>query len=203
VARALSLRGTVDWRTLRSAAVLSAVSFGYGGVTSFVALFAEQRGIHPKGIFFTAFAVSILLLRPLLGSLVDRVGAARVLPPSILLVAVGLALVPLQRDATGLAIVALVYGAGFSTLYPAFSSLVLTRIPDSRHGAAFGAMLAAFDVGIGSGSLAFGLLVTRFGSAAAFLTGAALTALAWPLHLVLERIRARAHARAAAAAGKG
>ena len=32
------------------------VSFGYGGITSFAALFAERSGVAPKGIFFTVFA---------------------------------------------------------------------------------------------------------------------------------------------------
>ena len=184
--RGLSPRGAVDWITLRRSAVLCAVSFGYGGVTSFVAIYAEQREIRPKGIFFTAFALSILALRPALGPYIDRIGARKMLAPSIALVAAGLALVPLQHDAVGLALVALVFGAGFSTLYPAFSTLILTHVPAARHGAAFGAMLAAFDVGIGSGSLAFGALVSRFGAGAAFLTGAAVAAAAWPLHLLLE-----------------
>ena len=134
-----------------------------------------------------AYALSIVALRPVLGPHIDRIGARRMLGPSIALVAAGLAIVPLQHDAVGLALAAFVFGAGFSTLYPAFSTHVLTHVPAKRHGAAFGAMLAAFDVGIGSGSLAFGALVARFGAGAAFFTGAALAACAWPLHLLVER----------------
>lgn len=184
--RRLSPRHAIEWRVLRSSAVLLLVSFGYGGVTSFVPLLAEERGIEPKGIFFAAFALSILVLRPALGSLVDRVGAERAVPPSIVLAAAGLALVPYQHDAAGLALAGLVFGAGFSTLYPAFSSLMLSRVAPERHGAAFGAMLAAFDVGIGTGSLAFGPLVTRAGVEAAFLTGAVLAFASWPLLRRLE-----------------
>jgi MFS family permease len=171
----------VEWRALRISSVLFAVSVGYGGVTSFVALFAESRGIAPKGIFFTAFALSILILRPLLAPLVDRHGARRALPPLLVLTAIGLAMIPTATDAGTLAIAALVYGAGFSTLYPAFSTLVLDRTPPERHGAAFGAMLAAFDTGIGTGSLVFGPLVTRFGPQTAFLAAAILCTAAWPL----------------------
>ena len=171
----------VDWRALRISSVLFAVSVGYGGVTSFVALFAESRGIAPKGIFFTAFALSILILRPLLAPLVDRHGARRALPPLLVLTAIGLATIPTATSAGELAMAALIYGAGFSTLYPAFSTLVLDRTPPERHGAAFGAMLAAFDTGIGTGSLIFGPLVTRFGPQTAFLAAALLCTAAWPL----------------------
>lgn len=179
--RRLSPRQAIEWRVLRSSSVLLLVSFGYGGVTSFVPLLAEEREIEPKGIFFAAFALSILVLRPALGSLVDRVGAHRAVPPSIVLAAAGLALVPFQYDAAGLAVAGLVFGAGFSTLYPAFSSLMLSRVAPERHGATFGAMLAAFDIGIGSGSLVFGPVVAHAGARAAFLGSAVLAFSAWPL----------------------
>lgn len=187
----LSPAGAVEWRLLRQSLVLLVVAFGYGGTTSFIALLAERRGIEPKGIFFTAFALSILVLRPALGPLVDRVGARRALPPAIALTAAGLALLPFQHDAVGMAVASLVFGAGFSTLYPAFSTLVLAGVPAARHGAAFGAMLAAFDVGIGSGSLAFGPLVERFGAETAFVAGAVLAFLAWPLLILLDPSRPR------------
>jgi len=195
----LSLASAVEWRALRSSVVLLAVSFGYGGATSFAALLAEERGIEPRGIFFTAFALSILVLRPALGPLVDRVGARRVLPPSIVLVAAGLALLPFQHDVAGTAVASLVFGAGFSTLYPAFSTLMLARVAPERHGSAFGAMLAAFDIGIGSGSLAFGPLVAHLGPEVAFVTGAALAFSAWPLLRWLEPNPERLAMRAALA----
>jgi MFS family permease len=183
--RALSPRTAIEWRTLRLSAVMAALSFGYGGVTSFVGLLAERRGIEPKGIFFTVFALSILVVRPLLAPWADRFGARRALPPLIAMVAAGLALVPVADDTVSLALAALVYGAGFSAVYPVFSALILARVPPERHGAAFGAMLAAFDIGIGSGSLAFGPLVAHVGERPAFWGAAALALAAWPLLLLL------------------
>lgn len=177
----LAPRRAVEWRVLRLSGVLFLCSFGYGGATSFVALYAEARGIAGKGIFFSAFALAVVLLRPWLGPLVDRVGARRALPPTIFAIAMALALIPFQTGAAGLAAAAFLFGAGFSTLYPAFATLVLGRVADHRRGAAFGAMLASFDVGIGLGSLLFGPVVARYGFAAAFLGAAACAAAAWPL----------------------
>ena len=39
-------------------------SFGYGGITSFTALYADAIGITPKGIYLTALAMVILVTRP-------------------------------------------------------------------------------------------------------------------------------------------
>ena len=178
---ALAGRGAVEWRVLGLAAVLFVCTIGYGGATSFVALLCRERGIRPEGVYFSAFAAAVFLLRPLTAPWVDRVGPRRALPWCIVAIAAALAWLPLQHGAAGIAAGGLLMGAGFSTLQPAFSTLVLERLGPERRGAAFGAMLAAFDVGIGGGSLAFGPVVERWGHGAAF-GGAAVVALsAWPL----------------------
>jgi predicted MFS family arabinose efflux permease len=80
-----------------------------------------------------------------------------------------------------------VFGAGFSLLGPAFTSWTVENVDPERRGAAFGALLAAFDLGIGLGSFAFGIVVTRFGWSTAFLGAALLALLAWPYLLWAER----------------
>ena len=56
-----------------------------------------------------------------------------------------------------------------------------------RRGAAFGAILAAFDTGIGAGSTTSGWLIGRYSFQAAFGLAAALSALALPAFLLSER----------------
>jgi predicted MFS family arabinose efflux permease len=177
----LAERGAVEWRVLGLSTVLLLCTVGYGGTTSFIALLCRERGIRPQGIFFTAFAVAVFALRPLIAPWIDRVGPRRALPGCILALAVALGWLPFQTTAAGVAAGGLLMGAGFSALYPAFSTLVLSRIAPERRGAAFGAMLAAFDVGIGGGSLAFGPVVERWGYGFAFGGSAALALAAWPL----------------------
>jgi predicted MFS family arabinose efflux permease len=62
---------------------------------------------------------------------------------------------------------------------------VLRDIDASRRGAAFGAILAAFDTGIGTGSMAIGWIAQRVGFNRAFAVAAALSALSLPLQLCL------------------
>ena len=174
-------RALVEWRVLGLSSALFACSFGYGGATSFVALLCRERGIRPESAFFTAFAIAVFALRPMTAPWVDRVGPRRALPWCILALGAALAWLPFSVTAVGIAGGGLLLGAGFSTLYPAFSTLVLSRVGAARRGAAFGAMLAAFDVGIGGGSLAFGPIVERWGYRVAFVGSAALALAALPL----------------------
>lgn len=184
--------GAVEWGSLRLGVSLLLVSLGYGGVTSFVAQLSAARGIEPRGLFFSVFAGTILLARPLLGSSIDRFGARRAVPICCAFVVLGLGLLAGAQSRGGLAAAAVAFGGGFSTLYPAFSAFVLERVDAARRGAAFGAMLAAFDIGIGGGSILFGPLVARFGYTAAFALAAAAAAVAGPYFLLVSYDRTRA-----------
>ena len=164
----------IAWPVLRFAIGIFLVAFGYGGLTSFVALFCEARGIAPKGIFFAAFAGTIFVLRPFVGRWIDRVGPWRTFAPAISICAAGLAALPFATGRAGVITGALLYGLGFSSIGPAFTSYVISRVPEARRGSAFGANLTAFDSGIGAGSMAFGPIVARYGFGAAFGVASAL-----------------------------
>jgi MFS family permease len=179
--------GLVEWRVLVLALTLFLYSFGYGGITSFAALFADSLGITPRAIYFTALSASIVLTRPVAGRVADRIGHLRVFVPALATIAVGLGLLSVAHDRTGLVLSALVFGAGFGTAYPVFAAHVMKSVEPRRRGAAFGSILAAFDTGIGTGSIATGLLVQRFGYGRAFACAAALAALALPYFLFVER----------------
>jgi dipeptide/tripeptide permease len=60
-------------------------------------------------------------------------------------------------------------------------------VSPARRGAAFGAILFAFDTGVGSGSISAGWLIEHHGFRAAFGTAAVLAALAAPYFLFTER----------------
>jgi MFS family permease len=75
------------------------------------------------------------------------------------------------------ALAAMIFGLGFGLMHPAFTAYVMSHVAFARRGAAFGAMLAAFDTGIGSGSSMMGWLVHHVGYRPAFGMTAALAAL--------------------------
>ncbi len=65
-------------------------------------------------------------------------------------------------------------------MYPAFAAYVMGHIPPRRRGAAFGAMIAAFDLGIGTGSSILGWIIGAHGFRAAFSAAAGLAVLSAP-----------------------
>jgi predicted MFS family arabinose efflux permease len=69
-----------------------------------------------------------------------------------------------------------------------FAAYVTRGVAPLRRGAAFGAILACFDTGIGTGSTSMGWLISRYGFARAFGVAAVLAALALPYFLFADTL---------------
>lgn len=181
------VRSHVEWRVFWFALAMALVAFGYGALTSFSALYADELQIAPRSLFLSAMAMTTILARLLVGRVLDGIGPRRVLLACLVGSSFGLVLVTASVGPITFVVAALAFGAGFGLMHPAFFSHVLLHVPARRRGAAFGASLAAFDTGIGAGASFFGPVMHRFGFRAAFAMAAALAALSVPYFLFVER----------------
>jgi len=66
---------------LRPTMVIFMITMTYGAIVSFLALYADQRGIENIGPFFTVYAISLAISRPLFGRLADKLGFDLVVIP--------------------------------------------------------------------------------------------------------------------------
>ena len=184
----ISLRGAVEWRILLLSGTLFLYYFGYGGVTSFVALYATANHVTPPGIYFTTFAISAVATTLFAGALGDRLGHTRVFVPSLLLIVIAYGILAYGGTRTLLIVSGLIFGLAFRSAYQLYTAHVLHLVDASRRGAAFGGIISALDTGVGTGSIAIGWLIGHYGFTAAFGTAAVLAALAIPYFLIVNRI---------------
>lgn len=182
------LGAIIEWRVIVLGVTLGLVAFGYGGITSFTALFADDLHISPRSAFLSAMAAAMLIGRLTIGRSLDRIGHRRVLLPVLVMPAIGLLLLGITYGPVLFLTAAIVFGAGFGLMYPAFAAYVIEHVPAARRGAAFGAIIAAFDTGLGTGSTVMGTLIQAFGYRAAFLGAGALAVFAVPYFLVAEKL---------------
>jgi MFS family permease len=182
-----SVRTLLEWRVLVLSLSLFLYAFGYGGLTSFVALYADANAVTPRALYFTVFALTTIVTRPFIGRLADRVGYRRVFLPCVALVVLGFAILAIGGTPALLVLSASVFGIGFGSAYPAYLAHILKFVKENRRGAAFGGIIGAFDTGIGTGSIAMGWIIQGYGFRAAWSTAACLAALAIPFFIVVER----------------
>ncbi len=176
----------IEWKVLALSMTMFLYSFGYGGITSFVAMYSEASGVHPASLYFTVFSVAILATRPFVAPLGDRIGHKKVLVPCLVLVVIGFVLLAVGGSRTMFVISALVFGTGFGSVYPLFLGHVMRHVAPDRRGAAFGSIIAAFDTGIGTGSMTMGWIVQHYGYRSAYGAAAALALLTVPYFLTVE-----------------
>jgi MFS family permease len=181
------LHDMVEWRVLVLGGTLFLYSFSYGGITSFAAVYAEQLGIAPKALYFTAFALAIIVTRPFIARYADQVGHQRVVLPCLAAVAAGVALLAMAETRLGFLVSAVVFGTGFGSAYPIFVAHLMKKVAQERRGATFGALIGAFDVGIGTGSMSIGWIGEHYGYGRAFALAAGLAALSVPYYLWAKR----------------
>jgi MFS family permease len=176
----------VEWKVLALSATMFLYAFGYGGITSFVAMYSEASGVSPASLYFTVFSVAILVTRPPITRLGDRIGYVKVFVPCLVLVMTGFALLAVGGGRPMFVLSAVLFGTGFGSAYPLFLGHVMRHVAPARRGAAFGSIIAAFDTGIGTGSVAMGWIVQHYGYRAAYGTAAALALLTVPYFLTVE-----------------
>src|SRR6185436_3550580 len=184
--RSLHPADLIEWRVLIGAVTLFLYSFSYGGITSFVAVYAEQVGV-PRALYFTVFCLAILVTRPFIGRYADRIGHTRLIVPCLAMIVIGVAVLSMAADRATFVASALLFGVGFGSAYPIFVAHLMHHVAENRRTATFGAMIGAFDTGIGTGSIAVGWISERYGFGRAFGVAGALALLSIPYYLYMEK----------------
>ena len=83
----------IERKALPSVILGGLVFFAYGGVLTFVPMYARSLGMGGlSSLFFMTFAVVIVLTRPLVGYLYDHHGPDAVIYPGLVLFSLGLVL---------------------------------------------------------------------------------------------------------------
>jgi MFS family permease len=127
----------------------------YGGITTFVPLFAESIKVNP-GTFFLVYALTLALTRPVAGKISDRYGAVFVVVPALVVTASALLLLSISHGLIGVIVSAVLYGIGFGSAQPVLQATNLSLAHPDRRGVATASFMTAFDLGIGLGSIILG-----------------------------------------------
>jgi len=167
-------------------------NLGYAAIVGFLVLHLEERG-GSGAVALTAFSVAVLVGRLVLVPLAARAGILRTLPYGLAAMAAGLVVIAGTGSTAVAAVAAAVIGLGYCLPFPALATLVADRVAPAQRGAAIGALTAFYDVFVGVGSVAAGLLADRAGTPAVFVLAAAGVVAAAVVNVVLARQDRRVH----------
>jgi len=183
---AFSFRNLLESTSLPVTINLLIINIGYGGLVSFVSLYALKTGIGNTGVFFIVFASGIALARIYMGKIFDRHGPKMLSISGILLLAMGHILLGLNINTTAFMIAGFLLGLGSGVVFPTFQAMVNNLVPPQRRGAANSTLFSGLDLGIGLGMLITGFLAHAIGLPHTYLIYGALNLIALLYFLVIS-----------------
>ena len=185
--RSFSVTDLIEPRSVIPSLFGGLVFFSYGGMLTFIPLYARSLGLASvTSLFFVVFALIIIVTRPVIGHLFDTKGPDYIVYPGFIVFLLGFILFASISSLTGLLLSGAVLGLGFGALSPAFQTLAVTMAPPSRAGVATATYFWALDISVGLAAYLLGLAAAEWGYAMmygvicpAVLVGAAVLYLVW------------------------
>jgi predicted MFS family arabinose efflux permease len=158
------LAAVIEPRALPVASIVLVAGLAYSGVLSFLTSYAAASGEPSSAaLYFLVFAAAVLVSRLSVGRLHDHRGDNVVMYPSLLIFAVGLAVLAAGSSPATVTVAGILTGFGFGTLVPCSQAIVVNSVPARRLGTAIATYYLMFDVGTGFGPVLLGLLIPLAG----------------------------------------
>jgi MFS family permease len=166
-----ALRDVLSSRAIVLTSIVEAAQFlVFGAVEAFLTLYAAMVGIPPWqiGIILGAQLLSVIVVKPVMGNLSDRLGRRAVIFPGLALGVISVALVPLTDNVFALSTLSVLYGAAFATVTSSTTALVADATKNGQFGASVGVLRTIMDVGQTIGPVLAGFLIAAWGYGVAF-----------------------------------
>ncbi len=152
-----SWRDLVEPHALPIAVNGGILAFIYSSLLGFLPLYAKKIGMmNMASYFFAVYALVIILSRPVIGKLFDRMGANIVVYSAAFIYFAGMIGLSQADSPVAFLLAAAVIGLGFGGLNPSFQTLAVLAAPGHKSGLATSTYFLSMDIGVGVGSFVLG-----------------------------------------------
>ncbi|MGJ9459851.1 MFS transporter [Oceanobacillus sp. CF4.6] len=157
----------IEKRVLFQSILIALIGIAAGGIMSFIALFAVEKGLDQVALFFTVVALAGLVVRLFSGRMYDHFGPGLMLILFGLVAMAGLVLLVIVQNDVQFLIAAFLYGLGFGAVFPAIQAWCISSVEKHEHENAVASFFNFFDIGIGIGAMALGIVAQVYNTYAA------------------------------------
>ncbi len=155
----ISLDRMIAKGAVRPAVLMFFLGMAFSCIGSFIAIYGGERGVDNIGLYFTAYAGTMLITRPVCGRLVDKYGFDKVLIPGILCFAAAFFLISIADSLSGFILAGVVGAFGYGVCQPTVQSLCMRCVPKEQRGAAGSTNYIGMDLGALLGPVISGSIV--------------------------------------------
>ena len=146
-------------KALMPALILFLLNLPYICTTAFVVIYAGLFGVEGIGLYFTVYAVCLMVTRPVFGSWADRFGIAKVLIPSMICYSVSFVLLAFSTTLPMFLVAAVLSACGLGASSPLIQTLAMKLVPLDARGSASNTVFAGLDFSCLIGPVVGGAIV--------------------------------------------
>jgi len=162
----------VEKTALKPASLMFFMTMCFGGIASFLPLYAHQKGVGGIEWYFIVYAAALMVSRTFSGRIYDLKGHQAVFIPGAVLIIAAMLCLAYLGNFVYLITAATLFGFGFGAIQPAMQAWAVEKAPMNRKGMANATFFSFFDLGIGFGAFFYGFIASHFGYADIYLTAA-------------------------------
>jgi MFS family permease len=167
--------------------VVALCGVAFGTVVTFIPTFVHDAGLGSVSTFFLSYTGAALATRFTAAGLGDTYGHARVIVPSLALLAASIAALAGVWSPFTLALAGVVFGTAQGIVYPTLNAFAIVHAPAGQLGRFQTLFNGAFNLGVTTGAFALGSVADQYGHRAAFLCAATTAAIALALFVTVSR----------------
>ena len=180
----LSINSFVEKKVIVLALLVIPFAFSNGFINSFISLTAEERNISGISLYFTVFAIAMMVLKPLSGKLQDKFGLSAVLIPAFICTIGATGIISFAGTLALMIVAAILMAFGQGAGYPSLQSATIGSVEKARQGVAIGTYYIGLDLGGGIGNIAGSQVAETLGYTGAYLLCSGLLAVGLVTYVV-------------------
>jgi MFS family permease len=158
----ISLKTFIVPEAIIPSVIMLFLTLAYSCINFFIAIYGGLQGVGDIGLFFTAYAVSLLVSRPVSGRIADKYGVDKTVIPGLLIFAASFILISISKTLPMFILAGVVCAFGYGICAPAMQTICMQLVSKDRRGAASNANFIGVDLGNLFGPILAGLAVTAF-----------------------------------------
>jgi len=176
------------------ASIMGLFSCGNGLLNTYLALIGDERNIANIGLFFTAYSIAVVAIRPLSGKLLDKKGLTIILIPALIIASISMVIVGAAQTVTLFIIAGALKAIGQGGGAPSIQATCVKTLGRDRAGVASSTCYIGQDIGNAFAPIIGGVVATSYGYDTVFYGYAAILLVAglglYALQLAIEKKKA-------------
>ena len=155
----ITIRDFLEPKALPIASTIFIVGLGYAAIQAYLSFYTTELNLTSySSVFFLIYAFAILISRPFTGRIIDRFGENSVIIPSAIINMLGMVLLATANSGWMILTSAFLIGLGFGNFQSTCQTVAAKSVPIERLSPATATYFVLFDLSLGVGPYALGVI---------------------------------------------